>query len=273
MTRIVGTDWQSYDGVAETYARIADLCFSPPARDLVCALGLAPGSRVLDVGAGTGAVAALAAQAVGAAGMVVALDPAIEMLRVIKKRCRAHPVVGELPRLPYRDGSFDAVAASFVLTHVDDPARAVAAMANALRPGGRLALSSWAQTESTSPPGRTWQTLATEFVREAELQAALHEALPSQDKFMDPAFLAIALESAGLLKVLIRSTAYSIEMTARAFAELRQISMAGRFIASVLPAPDWTRFKEEAARRLSAAHGSRVRIEVQAHIAVGSKAC
>ena len=266
------TDWKSYDGIGEAYARIADLCFSPPARDLVCALDLAPGSRVLDVGAGTGAVATLAAQAVGANGVVVALDPAIEMLRVIRKRCRAHPVVGELPRLPHRDGSFDAVAASFVLTHVDDPVGAVAAMAGVLRPGGRLALSSWAQTESTSPPGKTWQAVATEFVHAAELQSALHEALPSQDEFVDPTSLAIALKSAGLLKVLVRSTTYLIDMAVPTFAELRQISMAGRFIASVLPAPDWTRFKEEAARRLSADHGSRVRFEVRANIAIGSKA-
>jgi ubiquinone/menaquinone biosynthesis C-methylase UbiE len=233
---------------------------------------LALGSRVLDVGAGTGAVATLAADAAGATGVVVALDPAIKMLRVIKKRCRAHLVVGELPRLPHRDGSFDAIAASFVLTHVDDPAAAIAAMTKALRPGGRLALSSWAQTESTSPPGRTWQTVATEFVHDAELQAALHEALPSQDEFMNPTFLAIALKSAGLLRVRVRSISYSVEMAVPAFAELRNISAAGRYIASVLRAPDWTRFKKEAARRLSAGYGSRLRFEVRANIAVGSKA-
>jgi ubiquinone/menaquinone biosynthesis C-methylase UbiE len=267
------TDWRSYDGVAETYARVAERqCFAQPARDLVALLNLAPGSRVLDVGAGTGAVAALAVDIVGRAGLVVALEPALGMLRVLKKRCEAHPVAGKLPGLPHPDGSFDAVAAGFVLTHVQDSDRALTAMTKVLRPGGRLAVSAWARSEAQTPPGRIWQAVAKEFVRDEDLQTALSGSLPSQDSFSDPASLATMLAAADLAGVLVREVRYSHRMTVRAFIELRGISMSGRFIESVLPADEWARLQRKAARRLAGAHGAEVRFQVRANIGVGSKA-
>ena len=48
-------DWRSYDDVAETYGRVHAPRFAEAARDLVKALGIVEGERVLDVGTGTGA--------------------------------------------------------------------------------------------------------------------------------------------------------------------------------------------------------------------------
>ena len=266
-------DWRSYDAIAERYARVADpLCFAKPAADLVSALELASGSRVLDIGTGTGVVAALASHIVGPTGLVVGLDPAIEMLRGLKKRCNAYPVGGALPSLPHPDGSFDAVAAAFVLTHVADPGTALNAMAKTLRPNGRLAASSWAQGESSSPPGKTWQAVVREFVRDEDLTAALSEALPSQNQFSDLTSLETALARAGLVRIWVSEATHLIAMTTEAFAELRLISLSGRFIEAVLSAREWGRFKEEASRRLADTYGSRVCLEVRANIAVGSKA-
>jgi ubiquinone/menaquinone biosynthesis C-methylase UbiE len=268
----VSAAWRSYDGIAEAYARVAHRsCFARPARDLVAALELAPGSRVLDAGAGTGAVAELAADSVGAAGTVIALDPSIEMLRRLAQRGRVRAVAAMLPRLPHAEGRFDAIAAAFVLTHLDDPAAALAAMASALRPRGRLAVSAWAQTESSSPPGTTWQSLAAEFAGGEALSAAVRSALPSQDRFTDPAALAGTLRAAGLARVVARTITYPTEMSTPDFVALRAISTAGRFIASVLASRDWTRFNDEALRRLTSLHGARLRFELRANIAAGVK--
>lgn len=268
----VKTDWRSYDRIAVAYERAAERqCFVPPARDLVALLGLVPGSRVLDAGAGTGAVAALATAAVGASGLVVALDPAIDMLQVLRARCNARPVIGRLPMLPHPDGSFDAVAAAFVLTHLDDPDGAVVAMAKALRPGGRLAASSWAQSEARTPPGKSWKAVASQYVRDEEIEAALRTSLPLQDRFSDSAALEAALAAAGLVEVSAREFTYAIRMPAQAFAELRQISMTGRFIETVLSPREWERFKEAALRRLADEHGAEVNFQVRANIATGSK--
>src|SRR5689334_17152512 len=97
-------DWRSYDSAAETHQRIAvPYVFLRPARDLVDAMRLAPGARVLDAGAGTGVAAQLAAQAVGPDGVVVALDPALEMLRAGRAGGLATVVGGEAQALPFPD--------------------------------------------------------------------------------------------------------------------------------------------------------------------------
>jgi ubiquinone/menaquinone biosynthesis C-methylase UbiE len=207
-----------------------------------------------------------------AAGIVVALDPAIEMLCRLEYGAPVQAVAAVLPRLPHRGGSFDAVAVAFVLTHLDDPAAALAAMASAPRPRGRLAVSAWVQTESSSPPGTTWQSLAAEVVGEEALSAAVQRALPSQDRFTDPSALADALRAAGLARVVVRTMTYPTAMSASDFAALRAISTAGRFVASVLATRDWMRFKDEALRRVTSAHGARLLFELRANIAAGVKA-
>jgi len=72
-------------------------------------------SRVLDAGAGTG-VAGAALRRRGARS-VVALDLAPGML----PGPPALATVGDLTRLPFRDGSFDLAAAAFSLNHFEDP--------------------------------------------------------------------------------------------------------------------------------------------------------
>lgn len=174
-------DWRSYDPIAETYARIAEgNYFAKPARALVSLLDPAPRSRVLDMGTGTGVVAALAVQLVSPGGLVVGLDPAVGMLRALRKRCTVEAVVGALPRLPDPEASFDAIAAAFVLTHLSDYAGALDAMVNVLRPAGRLAIASWATSPSSTPPGDAWRAVAREFISDEMLQAALGEALPGR---------------------------------------------------------------------------------------------
>ena len=264
-------DWRSYDAIAETYARVAEDRFAKPARDLVSLLELVPGARVLDVGSGTGVVAVLAASMVGPTGMVVGLDCAIEMVRRLTKRCDAHAVVAVLPRLPHPDSSFDATAASFVLSHVADLAGALEAMVRALRPGGRLAVSSWTQTESSSAPGGTWQAVMGEFVSDENLRTAIKAALPSEEKSSDPAFLEAALSAAGLIRTGISERTYSIEMTTRSFVEMRLISSYGRFARSILPDVKWARLQEESYRRLAAMHGARVSFDLRAIFAFGCK--
>lgn len=78
------------------------------------------GARVLDAGAGTG-VAGEALRRRGARS-VVAVDLAAAML----PRAPALAAVGDLTRLPFRDGSFDLAAAAFSLNHLADPEPAMA---------------------------------------------------------------------------------------------------------------------------------------------------
>ena len=100
---------------------------------------LRPGMTVLDVGCGTGAITADVARAVGPSGAVVGLDRDPDLLR------RARERHADVPGLRFEDGdvlalpgnaAFDIVTAARVLQWIEDPARPLACMVRATRPGG-----------------------------------------------------------------------------------------------------------------------------------------
>lgn len=91
---------------------------------------LLPDGRILDLGGGTGA-----ANPVFANRDVVALDPSAEMLALNDAESR---MVGVGERLPFADGSFDAVFSAYVFRNLDSVPQTLAEVARVLRPGGRL---------------------------------------------------------------------------------------------------------------------------------------
>lgn len=101
------------------------------------------GTRLLDVGTGTGGVA-VAAEQIGAE--VAAVDFSEAMLAAAR---RQHPDIdfrlAPADDLPFRQGSFDALVANAVLHHLGDPARALGEAHRVLSPGGRIACTIWAE--------------------------------------------------------------------------------------------------------------------------------
>ena len=75
---------------------------------------------------------------------------------------------GDAAALPYADASFDAVVSNFGVHHVPRPVRSVAEAARVLRPGGRLAFTSWAQPEDNI----AWQLLFDAVRLHGDLAAA-----------------------------------------------------------------------------------------------------
>lgn len=88
--------------------------------------GEAP-QRVLEIGSGDGYVASLLIEA---GCDVTCTDPAPRL----PAYCRVEPV--KASRLPFPDGSFDAVVSSNVMEHVEDLVESFAEMRRVLRPGG-----------------------------------------------------------------------------------------------------------------------------------------
>ena len=75
---------------------------------------IAPGDRVLDLGAGTGRFASL----LHPTNRVIALDPSVEMLTVARGKAPFACVRGDGQRLPFRRDSFDVTIAVMVLQHL-----------------------------------------------------------------------------------------------------------------------------------------------------------
>jgi cyclopropane-fatty-acyl-phospholipid synthase len=112
--------------------------------DLVCRkLGLAPGSRLLDVGCGWGSMAIHAAQHYGAT--VVGITLSEEQARMARKRVAEAGLTEkvDIRVQDYRavdDGPFDAISSIGMAEHVgrQQMPRYVAQLTGLLRPGGRL---------------------------------------------------------------------------------------------------------------------------------------
>ena len=110
--------------------------------DAVVAACGPPGPRAfLDVGCGTGSLAAAARDA---GWRVVGLDADPAMAVASGSALPDLGIgVGALPRLPVADDACGAVGANFVVNHTDDPRAAVAELARVCRSGGRVALTIW----------------------------------------------------------------------------------------------------------------------------------
>ena len=138
-----------FDAVAERYdAMNAVMTFGQERRwrrVVARAVAAAPGLRVLDLAAGTGASSTPFA---AAGAMTVACDFSAGMLAEGRRR---HPqltfVAGDALRLPFRDASFDATTISFGLRNVAGVESALAELGRVTRPGGRLVV-----LETSTPP-------------------------------------------------------------------------------------------------------------------------
>ncbi|MEV4345588.1 methyltransferase domain-containing protein [Actinoplanes sp. NPDC049596] len=172
----------------------AALC-AHPAGALLDAADVRPGSRVLDVGTGTGTVASLACDR---SAHVVAVDAEPTMLDLARGRVPAaefHHAV--LPRLPFVDDSFDAAVANFVLNHVGDPAAALRELQRVVRPGGRVAVTIWPYP--TPPAQQLWATVFD--AAGAERPTDMPRLSPDKDFPRTPEGLANLLQRAGLAGV------------------------------------------------------------------------
>lgn len=130
--------WQWFEDHADQYeeavVQAVDL-----GRLLVDLADPAPASRVLDVGAGSGAVtrAALARGCV-----VTAVDVAPAMVRRLARDLPGATVCRmDARQLGFVDGAFDTATAGYLLDIVDDPGRVLGEIHRVLAPGGRVALS------------------------------------------------------------------------------------------------------------------------------------
>jgi SAM-dependent methyltransferase len=163
---------------------------------------------VLDVGTGAGLLAIGAVKRWPTA-RVVGLDASTGMLGVAARqadeqltatdRARLELVPGDAGRLPFADGTFDLVLASFVLQLVSDRFAALREAHRVLRPDGRLATITWlaADPDDRFAPDEAFEDALDELDIGGDLEA---EEARSGD-FLSPGAAAAQLRRAGFRDV------------------------------------------------------------------------
>ena len=155
---------QIFDNTAVDYDRIeAMLAWGSGPRYRRQALirgGLKAGMKVLDVGVGTGLVAAQACLLVGDPGLVTGVDPSPGMLAASRLPHTMRLIEGRAESLPFPDHHFDFLSMGYALRHISDLSVAFAEFERVLKPGGRLCL-----LEITKPRSRGGQWLLKSYRR------------------------------------------------------------------------------------------------------------
>jgi len=135
-------DWWApfYDATNWLAARLRGASDSAERRKAVDQLGLAPGMRVLEVSCGTGTNLPLLSE-----GLVAGVDISARMLRRCRNKLRrksdqASLLLGDAAKLPFTDGSFDAVFHHGGLAELPNKRAAIAEMARVTRPGGKVVI-------------------------------------------------------------------------------------------------------------------------------------
>jgi SAM-dependent methyltransferase len=196
---------------AEHWAGLAH----PAQHAVAAALGLQAGTRVLDVGCGSGDFCALA---LARGASVSGIDAAPAMIEIARRQApEADLRVGAMEALPWADGTFDAVTSFNSLQIADDP---VTTLREWARVGGAVAVCVWGPREQCEvnvvesalreqaglpdPPARLCERL-TGVVEDAGLALLAHETVSVPFEVPD--------EERLLLAFLFDARAYGAEET------------------------------------------------------------
>jgi ubiquinone/menaquinone biosynthesis C-methylase UbiE len=160
-------------------------------------LGLSPGEIVLDVCCGSGASALPAAARVAPDGRVIGVDLSDRLIDL----CRAKAAMrglrnvevrwGDMEHLDFPHGSFDAVVCVFGLFFADDMTSAASGLWRLVRPGGRLAITTWGPRMFEPGSGAFWEAVRA-------VRPDLHRTYAPWDRIVEPESLGQVLRDAGV---------------------------------------------------------------------------
>ena len=142
----VAPAWEKYSGSATR--RGVD---EAKQKALLGRLAISPGERVLELGAGAGDLGLELADLVGPQGSLLLSDVAAGMVDILQRRTLGldHVTVAQIDAVStgLPDASFDAVVFCMGLMFTPEPAAVAQELRRVLKPGGRVAIETWAAPE------------------------------------------------------------------------------------------------------------------------------
>jgi SAM-dependent methyltransferase len=146
---------------------LGPVLFHAFADDLAARLSLKPGIRVLETACGTGLVTRRLLHRLRGHGVIVATDLNETMIAHGRAHVEAEPGLlewqtADATKLPFPDGSFDAVVCQFGLMFFPDKAAGIKEAFRVLKPGGRYLFNLW-DAMAHNPPARIAHETAAAF--------------------------------------------------------------------------------------------------------------
>ena len=187
----------TYNAAADYYDDPANSFWERFGRATVERLQLPLGARVLDVCCGSGASALPAAEMVGPQGFVLGIDLAANLLELARTKAAKRGLmntqfrVGDLLDMHLSDTQFDAVICVFGIFFIPDMPAAVRALWHAVRPGGKLAVTTWGPRFLEPATTAFWNAVR-------EVRPDLYKGFNPWDRISDPESVRALLREGGI---------------------------------------------------------------------------
>jgi SAM-dependent methyltransferase len=201
------TLWNGLGGRGWVEAQAALDRMLRPFQDLLLeATNAQPGSRVLDVGCGTGSTTLAFARRVGASGRSVGIDISEPMLALARERAERERLPATFVRADaqihsFDPASFDAIVSRFGVMFFDDSVRAFASLRRAARAGADLRFVAW-RSAADNPFMTAAERAAAPFLPN---QPVREPDAPGQFAFADGSRVRRILEQSGWTAIDIAS--------------------------------------------------------------------
>ncbi len=187
----------TYNAAADVYDDPANSFWDRFGRATIERLRLQPGARILDVCCGSGASAIPAAEKVGPEGFVLGIDLAEKLLELSRMKANERGLqniefrVGDMLDLQLPKSGFDAVVCVFGIFFVPDMPAAVRALWHVVRPGGRLAITTWGPRFFEPASTAFWNAIR-------EVRPDLYKGFNPWDRICDPPSVLALLRDGGV---------------------------------------------------------------------------
>ena len=190
----------TYNAAADFYDDPANSFWDRFGRRTIDRLGLPLGARVLDVCSGSGASAIPAAEKVGPQGHVLGVDLAHNLISLARAKARARGLqniefrLGDMLDLHVPESQFDAVVCVFGIFFVPDMVTGVRKLWRVVRPGGRLAITTWGPNFFEPATTAFWNAVQ-------EVRPDLYKGYNPWDRISDPPSVRALLQAGGVDRV------------------------------------------------------------------------